>query len=562
MPSKDITRLGDIVSWKADGVFIWARLVVQSLLEGIAHRDSIRALHSRVDQAPRNLESLYERILNSIDSTIRRRADDALSLVARSPFGTLNALAFSWLDELEDEDFPLNRPFQIYTIEEMEDREETAKRQVALLTKGLVEMRRVRNLGIDIIMTPAPLFRYRLDYYHLTAHEFLMNRVASDRDSSSEAVRDRYARLVLAEIKFSGSLRGRSSQFRTIYAVGHHKFYDIPDKYLDELRACYPTRGTSQNDLQWDTHVGFYDTESQGSFQIGLWGRGTPWRPENSICHLVWKSSDPDLIICYALSLHQAGYVLRKLQNGVADKLTEEELAVWLLATWTIFPDPAITEYVLSRRSLPQRPVEIRNFVQGKNSDISCWFGFLMSFLRTLTQTVVKGPFPRQESWEGKEWRTRIEMQCRNLEHLLKHGVDKDVIFLLGDMPVDQAPQPDEQRHQWDVWAHQWDEWMLDQGTIFYMELLTVLDLIQPPPANLNTLQGLLRASPASCLQSTCSSFVSRMRGYFCERPRHSLRRDTYKALKAEDLKRGQLRIYAIESKNEVLSGPMTILVY
>ncbi|PMD32009.1 hypothetical protein L207DRAFT_471340 [Hyaloscypha variabilis F] len=52
---------------KADGVFLWVKLVVQSLLNGIRNRDSLADLWKRLSLLPRELEPLYERLLELIE---------------------------------------------------------------------------------------------------------------------------------------------------------------------------------------------------------------------------------------------------------------------------------------------------------------------------------------------------------------------------------------------------------------------------------------------------------------------------------------------------------------
>lgn len=63
-------------------------------------------------------------------------------ITAQNPLReALNALAYSWLDDLEDEDFPFNRTAGAYTDEEVKTRHRAVRRQLVLLTKGLLEMR-------------------------------------------------------------------------------------------------------------------------------------------------------------------------------------------------------------------------------------------------------------------------------------------------------------------------------------------------------------------------------------------------------------------------------------
>jgi hypothetical protein len=93
---------------KADGVFLWVRLVVRSLLEGFRHRYPLAYLEQRLEKMPRELDSLFDRIFNSIDPFDRQRSDKMLILTASYP--KINVLIFSWLDDLEDPDFPFNAP--------------------------------------------------------------------------------------------------------------------------------------------------------------------------------------------------------------------------------------------------------------------------------------------------------------------------------------------------------------------------------------------------------------------------------------------------------------------
>lgn len=56
----------DIVE-KAGGVFLWVRLVVQSLLSGIRNMDEMSDLWERLRPMPREPEPLYHRLLDLIE---------------------------------------------------------------------------------------------------------------------------------------------------------------------------------------------------------------------------------------------------------------------------------------------------------------------------------------------------------------------------------------------------------------------------------------------------------------------------------------------------------------
>jgi hypothetical protein len=54
---------------KAEGVFLWVKLVVKSLLKGLSQRDGIPQLLKRLDAFPSDLELLYGHMLSLIDPT-------------------------------------------------------------------------------------------------------------------------------------------------------------------------------------------------------------------------------------------------------------------------------------------------------------------------------------------------------------------------------------------------------------------------------------------------------------------------------------------------------------
>lgn len=454
------TSLANFVAQKADGVFIWARLVVRSILEGIAHGDSTKALFDRVDQAPRDLNLLYEKILSSINSTIRRRAEEALLLVVRCPFEVLNALTFTWLEDLEDKDFPLNRPYCIYSGAEIQRRQELAKRQVALLTRGLVEMRPLLHSirGLEV-----PVFAQRLDYHHLTAREFLTARAPQfAKDTTSAELRDRYARLVLAEMKFSGMPLLLLYNFRKVCEENSYTFHLIPDRYLDELAAYYPARFTTLELMT--SHIGRYDRQSNG------------------------------------------------------------------------------------------------DYAQNQTLTVSCWFGFLMSLSYAFQYYYLKqdsnldmDPWTWKSLWAARDQHIWFEMMCRTLELLLRYGVDQDVVLLLIDTGIDPAPDLQAQ-------INIMDECVLEEGDIFYMELSTMLEVIQP--SNLTSLRNLLGAFPGGDLRAAACGSLSQIRAYFRGNVNKLPAREMYKPVNAEHLQSQRLSIYGITSKDETLKGPLTILVY
>src|SRR5882757_9418972 len=69
----------DIVNM-ANGVFLWARLVVRSILDGVGHRYSHSALQAKLDATPKDLNALFDTLLSRIDPSDREKSDKVLLL--------------------------------------------------------------------------------------------------------------------------------------------------------------------------------------------------------------------------------------------------------------------------------------------------------------------------------------------------------------------------------------------------------------------------------------------------------------------------------------------------
>jgi hypothetical protein len=65
------SRLINEIVEKARGVFLWAKLVVQSLMAGLRNCDDVSRLRKRLAELPADLETLYSLMLNSVDKFIK-----------------------------------------------------------------------------------------------------------------------------------------------------------------------------------------------------------------------------------------------------------------------------------------------------------------------------------------------------------------------------------------------------------------------------------------------------------------------------------------------------------
>jgi hypothetical protein len=206
--SSSIRLIDDIVSM-AEGVFLWAFLVIRLMVTSISRGDPVETQKKKLQSVPRGLDDLYDRLLEKIDKTDRERSDQILLLAAMNPWDRqLNALDFSWLDDLPNPQFPSPEDFHPYSDQEIDIRHERVRRQLNDLTKGLLEVRTMdRSTGRMQISWPIDpkCFSLLVDFFHRTAREYLLSERRLNQLLSSFPgfySTDPYGRLLLAEVGF------------------------------------------------------------------------------------------------------------------------------------------------------------------------------------------------------------------------------------------------------------------------------------------------------------------------------------------------------------------------
>jgi hypothetical protein len=137
--SKLAAQLCDDITEKASGVFLWVRLVVHSLLRGIANGDRVIDLTRRLKDLPEDLEMLFRNILDSVDPAYKLHSAQLFQIhrTASEYTNGINLLRFSYADDhdqtlCDDEERPLDREEFIYRVKSME-------RRLDSRTKGLLE---------------------------------------------------------------------------------------------------------------------------------------------------------------------------------------------------------------------------------------------------------------------------------------------------------------------------------------------------------------------------------------------------------------------------------------
>ena len=159
----------DIVK-RAQGVILWARLALKSVIYEVSLHSSPARLKQKISSLPREMDELYDTILQSLDASDRRRVDLILYLVQ---FYTEHKLDFwstfvAWLDDITESSLPSSAHLpSIRSIREYTQFIESTKRQLLGLTKGLLVTHRVTHHYQEEIIG------YKVNFFHRTVGDYL-----------------------------------------------------------------------------------------------------------------------------------------------------------------------------------------------------------------------------------------------------------------------------------------------------------------------------------------------------------------------------------------------------
>lgn len=185
---------------RAQGVFLWVRLVVQILLDGLTFHEPVQTLQRQLLTFPEDLEDFFYQMLKSIPSAFQHRAAATLK-VATEAYGPSLLLFYHFLDELiqgvapnlDCTPTPLASHDLISICEKMQ-------RQVNGRFRGLLEVTTEDPV-------PSQHFAFRVDFLHRTVRDFLVSsskaadffhaNIGSDADLSIVSTK-----AAVAQIKF------------------------------------------------------------------------------------------------------------------------------------------------------------------------------------------------------------------------------------------------------------------------------------------------------------------------------------------------------------------------
>jgi hypothetical protein len=163
---------------KASGVFLWVRLAVFSITNGMGHGDRISDLQKRLDALPTELEELYDRILLSLDPFYLEHTAHLFKFVQQSDVPpSVQLLAFA--DDVDCWRTVIEMEMQPLSPEEADVLQETMRRRINSRCKGFLEIDKGQKLPVPK-ESPKPVIEELVDwdpctvqYLHRTVKDYI-----------------------------------------------------------------------------------------------------------------------------------------------------------------------------------------------------------------------------------------------------------------------------------------------------------------------------------------------------------------------------------------------------
>ncbi|KAH6113873.1 hypothetical protein HBI69_130890 [Parastagonospora nodorum] len=179
---------------RAEGVFLWVRLVVRSLREGIMNDDPISIIQRRLQAIPTDLEEFFEHILASVEDVYSGRLACTFLAALKAPRPLM--ITHYYFLENEDLDSILKLPSVQWNDSTIQEAVRLTLRRLNGQFRGLLEPASTTNTS----------YRTTVDFLHRTLRDFLltdrmMNWLKS-RASSQFNVFMALSRTMIATYKF------------------------------------------------------------------------------------------------------------------------------------------------------------------------------------------------------------------------------------------------------------------------------------------------------------------------------------------------------------------------
>lgn len=163
----------DYVVNKASGVFLWVRLVVNSLIDGLRDGDRLSDLQRRLEELPDELEDLFERMIDTLKPKYLAHAATIFELM-RTQSDPPGVLELSFADE-ESLPSALRRSIRPLKDDEAAMIYESLRRRLKSRTMGLLEVSSLTGADLDTHfgMSAATVGQHSVHYLHRTVKDYL-----------------------------------------------------------------------------------------------------------------------------------------------------------------------------------------------------------------------------------------------------------------------------------------------------------------------------------------------------------------------------------------------------
>ncbi|CAG2007343.1 unnamed protein product [Fusarium graminearum] len=161
------SEIKDTIVKRAQGVFLWVYLVVNSLKRGLLKDDNYTDLQSRLNELPDDLQRYFEHMLQSIE-TIYWDSTTRIFRTVIAAEQSLPLLAFELLDrEMDDPDYALT--MQASPLTDVESGA-ICKRSNTRLNARCGDL-----LYVTVNPTETGLFKSQVDFLHRTVRDFFLD---------------------------------------------------------------------------------------------------------------------------------------------------------------------------------------------------------------------------------------------------------------------------------------------------------------------------------------------------------------------------------------------------
>ncbi|PGH08456.1 hypothetical protein AJ80_07855 [Polytolypa hystricis UAMH7299] len=274
---QSLQLLCDEIAEKASGVFIWVRLAVNELIEGISDGDTISQLRQRLSVIPEELGHLYRRILERIKSKYAREAYLMLQVVLCIDRPIMMKDLFAIVDFELRGPSAAAAPYPPYPTASQTQ----LKRRLMSRCLGLLELTNDSNVRER---------KQYVQFLHLTLKEYL------DLENGNNS---------LAVFRGDREIDPQN--------MGFDFLGQFEERYPDDYLRIYNSGGSSEAPAQTSSTIskpakqGPSEQEPKNDEDI---------KDEEVICSLSGKSRTEltkDQLLCYAVCFNQLSYVRRKL---------------------------------------------------------------------------------------------------------------------------------------------------------------------------------------------------------------------------------------------------------